>query len=270
MAGKDRCGHKIRSGCTNPAFLGAKENAQKKLSILSTNTWVTNSASPFKRGTQFFQFGLYDGPDLSTILAPGERGGGGSGPAPGRPPWDEVLISGLGGGVQFGARVQKCITRCVAIVQRHCYRRDQMKPCCTQFLCVVHQQFHCGCVWTSALLVFGLIAIRLLNMRCRHWSKRNCIIEGDRTSVTHPHTVPKRMWQTSGPVHVPGHGAVHVPGHGKVYGVCIAPCPGTCNAPGTDQWTCPCNGPCTARAHGPVHRRCMGQCMGKCKGQCLA
>ena len=39
MAGKDQCGHKIRSGCTNPALLGARENAEKKLSILSINTW---------------------------------------------------------------------------------------------------------------------------------------------------------------------------------------------------------------------------------------
>ena len=30
MAGKDQCGHKIRSGCTNPALFGAQEKCQEK------------------------------------------------------------------------------------------------------------------------------------------------------------------------------------------------------------------------------------------------
>ena len=34
--------------------LGPRENAKKRLSILSINTWVIGSPSPFKRGTKTF------------------------------------------------------------------------------------------------------------------------------------------------------------------------------------------------------------------------
>ena len=67
--------------------LGPRESAKKILSILSIKTWVTGSQSPFKWGTKTFRrlrhqpispYWLYDGRDLSNILAP-ERGGGGQG-----------------------------------------------------------------------------------------------------------------------------------------------------------------------------------------------
>ena len=35
-----------QSGCTNPAFLGPTENAEKKLSILSMNTWGDRFSQP--------------------------------------------------------------------------------------------------------------------------------------------------------------------------------------------------------------------------------
>ena len=89
--------------------LGPSENAQKKLSILSINTWVTGSPSPFKRGTKIFRrlrrqpflhFGLYDGRDLSNILAP--RRGVGRG------------LGGWGQGLHLGAP-HALRTQCVSL-----------------------------------------------------------------------------------------------------------------------------------------------------------
>ena len=112
MAGKDLCGHKITSGRTNPALFGAREDAEKKLSILSINTWVTGSPSPFKWGTKFFRH-LRRQPSSSYCVVrwsgplkhfgPREWGGGGgkgggSGPAPGHPPRSGLcLYEGEGG-----------------------------------------------------------------------------------------------------------------------------------------------------------------------------
>ena len=45
--GGERSMPQIRSGCTNLAFLGVRENAKNKLSVLSINTWGEQFSQPF-------------------------------------------------------------------------------------------------------------------------------------------------------------------------------------------------------------------------------
>ena len=90
--------------------LGARENTEKKLSILSINTWVTGSPSPFKRGTKIFRrlqchpispFWLVQGRDLSNILAP-RKGGGWGGVGGGGGCWGQGLHLGAPHGQNGG------------------------------------------------------------------------------------------------------------------------------------------------------------------------
>ena len=89
-----RCGHKIRSGCTHPALLGTQGKCRQKTERFEYKHMgspvlpATLNGAPKFAGAcgagQFLYIGLYDGRDLSNILAP--QRGGGSGTAPGQPP----------------------------------------------------------------------------------------------------------------------------------------------------------------------------------------
>ena len=84
--GKHRCGHKVRRGCTNPAFLEAQGKCREKtehfeykhmgLPVLPAPLHGAPKFSGACGAGQCPHLGVYNGPDLSNILAP-ESGGGG-------------------------------------------------------------------------------------------------------------------------------------------------------------------------------------------------
>ena len=81
-------GDGIRSGCTNPTFLGALRKCQKKTEhfqykhmggpVLPRSFTPSDGAPKFSDACQFLNIGLYYDRDLSNILAP-QRGGWGGG-----------------------------------------------------------------------------------------------------------------------------------------------------------------------------------------------